>query len=111
MEQEPAGAAEERCFQDPPRHAMRRHPAAEDGQALGAVAGLGRCEPVPSKSTLSDIFPTGYVGAELCEIAPRKVFAVGDAGPVGKFVGPYGPERSDLGTRPERVGSATSTAT
>ena len=34
---------------------------------------------------LSDIFPTGYMGAELCEINPRKVVAVWGAGPVGQF--------------------------
>jgi threonine dehydrogenase-like Zn-dependent dehydrogenase len=34
---------------------------------------------------LSDIFPTGYMGAEFCEIHPRKVIAVWGAGPVGQF--------------------------
>jgi threonine dehydrogenase-like Zn-dependent dehydrogenase len=34
---------------------------------------------------LSDIFPTGYMGAEFCEISPRKVIAVWGAGPVGQF--------------------------
>jgi threonine dehydrogenase-like Zn-dependent dehydrogenase len=34
---------------------------------------------------LSDIFPTGYMGAEFCEITPRKVIAVWGAGPVGQF--------------------------
>jgi threonine dehydrogenase-like Zn-dependent dehydrogenase len=34
---------------------------------------------------LSDIFPTGYMGAEMCEINPRKVVAVWGAGPVGQF--------------------------
>ncbi|HEY0190657.1 MAG TPA: zinc-dependent alcohol dehydrogenase [Kofleriaceae bacterium] len=34
---------------------------------------------------LSDIFPTGYMGAENCEITPRKVVAVWGAGPVGQF--------------------------
>jgi threonine dehydrogenase-like Zn-dependent dehydrogenase len=34
---------------------------------------------------LSDIFPTGYMGAEFCEITPRKVIAVFGAGPVGQF--------------------------
>ncbi|HET9625564.1 MAG TPA: zinc-dependent alcohol dehydrogenase [Kofleriaceae bacterium] len=46
---------------------------------------------VPSQLTdeqvlfLSDIFPTGYMGAEFCEINPRKVIAVFGAGPVGQF--------------------------
>jgi len=46
---------------------------------------------VPSQLTdeqvlfLSDIFPTGYMGAEFCEITPRKVIAVWGAGPVGQF--------------------------
>jgi threonine dehydrogenase-like Zn-dependent dehydrogenase len=34
---------------------------------------------------LSDILPTGYMGAEMCEITPRKVIAVWGAGPVGQL--------------------------
>src|SRR5207237_8635530 len=34
---------------------------------------------------LSDIFPTGYMGAELCEIERGDVVAVWGAGPVGQF--------------------------
>ena len=34
---------------------------------------------------LSDILPTGYMGAEQCDITPRKVVAVWGAGPVGQF--------------------------
>ncbi|HYF24273.1 MAG TPA: zinc-dependent alcohol dehydrogenase [Baekduia sp.] len=34
---------------------------------------------------LSDIFPTGYMGAELCDIQPGDVVAVWGAGPVGLF--------------------------
>ena len=34
---------------------------------------------------LSDIFPTGFMGAEMCEITPRKVVAVWGAGPVGQL--------------------------
>ena len=34
---------------------------------------------------LSDIFPTGYMGAELCGIAPGDVIAVFGAGPVGQM--------------------------
>src|SRR4051812_4349950 len=34
---------------------------------------------------LSDILPTGYMGAELCEIQPGDVVAVWGAGPVGQF--------------------------
>jgi threonine dehydrogenase-like Zn-dependent dehydrogenase len=34
---------------------------------------------------LSDIFPTGYMGAELCDIQPGDVIAVWGAGPVGLF--------------------------
>jgi threonine dehydrogenase-like Zn-dependent dehydrogenase len=34
---------------------------------------------------LSDIFPTGYMGAEMCDLSPRKVVAVWGAGPVGQF--------------------------
>ncbi|HEV7559481.1 MAG TPA: zinc-dependent alcohol dehydrogenase [Kofleriaceae bacterium] len=34
---------------------------------------------------LSDILPTAYMGAEFCEITPRKVIAVWGAGPVGQL--------------------------
>jgi threonine dehydrogenase-like Zn-dependent dehydrogenase len=34
---------------------------------------------------LSDIFPTGYMGAEMCEIEGGDVVAVWGAGPVGQF--------------------------
>jgi threonine dehydrogenase-like Zn-dependent dehydrogenase len=34
---------------------------------------------------LSDIFPTGYMGAEVCEIKPGDVIAIWGAGPVGLF--------------------------
>ena len=34
---------------------------------------------------LSDIFPTGYMGAEMCDISPGDVIAVWGAGPVGLF--------------------------
>jgi threonine dehydrogenase-like Zn-dependent dehydrogenase len=34
---------------------------------------------------LSDILPTAYMGAEFCEINPRKVIAVFGAGPVGQL--------------------------
>jgi threonine dehydrogenase-like Zn-dependent dehydrogenase len=34
---------------------------------------------------LSDVFPTGYMGAEQCEIEPGDVIAIWGAGPVGLF--------------------------
>src|SRR3712207_6127444 len=34
---------------------------------------------------LSDIFPTGYMGAEMCDIKPGDVVAVWGAGPVGQL--------------------------
>jgi threonine dehydrogenase-like Zn-dependent dehydrogenase len=34
---------------------------------------------------LSDIFPTGFMGAEMCDIKPGDVIAVWGAGPVGQF--------------------------
>jgi threonine dehydrogenase-like Zn-dependent dehydrogenase len=34
---------------------------------------------------LSDVFPTGYMGAELCDIKPGDIIAVWGAGPVGLF--------------------------
>jgi threonine dehydrogenase-like Zn-dependent dehydrogenase len=42
---------------------------------------------LPDESVLflSDIFPTGYMGAEVCDIKPGDVIAVWGAGPVGQF--------------------------
>jgi len=34
---------------------------------------------------LTDVFPTGYMGADLCDIEPGHVVAVWGAGPVGQF--------------------------
>jgi D-arabinose 1-dehydrogenase-like Zn-dependent alcohol dehydrogenase len=34
---------------------------------------------------LSDIFPTGYMGAEMCGIKPGDTVAVWGCGPVGQF--------------------------
>jgi threonine dehydrogenase-like Zn-dependent dehydrogenase len=34
---------------------------------------------------LSDVFPTGYMGAEICDIQPGQVVAVWGAGPVGQL--------------------------
>jgi threonine dehydrogenase-like Zn-dependent dehydrogenase len=34
---------------------------------------------------LTDVFPTGYMGAEYCDIEPGNVIAVWGAGPVGQF--------------------------
>ena len=34
---------------------------------------------------LTDVFPTGYMGADLCDIKPSDVVAVWGAGPVGQF--------------------------
>jgi threonine dehydrogenase-like Zn-dependent dehydrogenase len=34
---------------------------------------------------LSDVFPTGYMGAEMCDIKPGDVIAVWGCGPVGQF--------------------------
>lgn len=34
---------------------------------------------------LTDILPTGYMGAEMCDIEPKDVVAVWGAGPVGQF--------------------------
>ncbi len=42
---------------------------------------------VPDETVLflSDVFPTGYMGAEYCDIKPGNVIAVWGAGPVGQF--------------------------
>ncbi len=34
---------------------------------------------------LSDVFPTGYMGADLCDIKPGDIVAVWGCGPVGQF--------------------------
>jgi threonine dehydrogenase-like Zn-dependent dehydrogenase len=34
---------------------------------------------------LSDIFPTGYMGAEMCDIKPGQTIAIWGCGPVGQF--------------------------
>jgi len=34
---------------------------------------------------LSDIFPTGYMGAEMCDISPGDTIAIWGCGPVGQF--------------------------
>jgi threonine dehydrogenase-like Zn-dependent dehydrogenase len=34
---------------------------------------------------LSDVFPTGYMGAEMCDISGGEVIAIWGAGPVGQF--------------------------
>ena len=34
---------------------------------------------------LSDIFPTGYMGAEMCDIKPGDTIAIWGCGPVGQF--------------------------
>ena len=34
---------------------------------------------------LSDIFPTGYMGADFCDIQPGDTIAVFGCGPVGQF--------------------------
>ena len=34
----------------------------------------------------SDAFPTGYMGADLCEIQPGDTVAVWGCGPIGQFV-------------------------
>jgi threonine dehydrogenase-like Zn-dependent dehydrogenase len=42
---------------------------------------------LPDESVLflSDIFPTGFMGADMCDITPGDVVAVWGAGPVGQF--------------------------
>jgi threonine dehydrogenase-like Zn-dependent dehydrogenase len=42
---------------------------------------------IPDESVLflSDIFPTGYMGAEMCDIQQGDVIAIWGAGPVGQF--------------------------
>src|SRR4051812_7075539 len=60
------------------------------GDARGPFADVGPIK-VPEELTdeqvlfLSDIFPTGYMGAEMCDIKPGDVIAVWGAGPVGQF--------------------------
>ncbi|HAX79416.1 MAG TPA: glutathione-dependent formaldehyde dehydrogenase, partial [Cyanobacteria bacterium UBA11372] len=44
-------------------------------------------EGIPDEKLLpiSDAFPTGYMGAEMCDIQPGDIVAVWGAGPVGLF--------------------------
>jgi threonine dehydrogenase-like Zn-dependent dehydrogenase len=63
------------------------------GQAEYARVPFADVGPIPIESGLpdesvlflSDIFPTGYMGAEMCDITPGDVVAVWGAGPVGQF--------------------------
>jgi threonine dehydrogenase-like Zn-dependent dehydrogenase len=64
---------------------------------------------------LSDILPTGYMGAEMCDISPGDVVAVWGAGPVGQFAiasaKMLGAERVIAIDRfPERLAMAAATA-
>ena len=78
----------------PPSSAARRRPARFDGlQAENAripFANVGLVK-LPDEVTddqailLSDIFPTGYFGADLAEIKPGDTVAVFGCGPVGQF--------------------------
>ena len=52
-----------------------------DAGALKVPAGM----PDDKLLFLSDIFPTGYMGAENCDIEPGDVVAVWGCGPVGQF--------------------------
>ena len=52
------------------------------------TSGRSRCRtgsPDEQVLFLSDIFPTGYMGAEMCDIQPGDVIAVWGCGPVGQF--------------------------
>lgn len=63
------------------------------GQAEYARVPFADVGPIKVPSTLtdeqvlflSDIFPTGYMGAEMCDIRPGDVIAVWGAGPVGQL--------------------------
>jgi threonine dehydrogenase-like Zn-dependent dehydrogenase len=64
---------------------------------------------------LSDIFPTGYMGAEMCDIKPGDTVAVWGCGPVGQFAMAsarlLGAERViGIDRFPERLSMATSGA-
>jgi threonine dehydrogenase-like Zn-dependent dehydrogenase len=64
---------------------------------------------------LSDIFPTGYMGAEMCNISPGDTIAVWGCGPVGQFAMAsarlLGAERViGIDRFPERLSMATSGA-
>ena len=52
------------------------------------TSGRSRCRTASTDEQvlfLSDIFPTGYMGAEMCDIKPGDVIAVWGCGPVGQF--------------------------
>jgi threonine dehydrogenase-like Zn-dependent dehydrogenase len=71
-------------------HMLGGYPGGQSQYARVPFADVGplKVPPgVPDEAVLflSDIFPTGYMGAELCDIEPGDVVAVWGCGPVGQF--------------------------
>jgi threonine dehydrogenase-like Zn-dependent dehydrogenase len=71
-------------------HMLGGYPGGQSQYARVPFADVGplKIPPgVPDEKVLflSDIFPTGYMGAELCDIQPGDVVAVWGCGPVGQF--------------------------
>jgi threonine dehydrogenase-like Zn-dependent dehydrogenase len=55
------------------------------GQAQYARVPFADVGPIKIEDDLSDILPTGWMGAEMCDIKPGDVIAIWGAGPVGQF--------------------------
>jgi threonine dehydrogenase-like Zn-dependent dehydrogenase len=71
-------------------HALGGYPGGQAQYARVPFADIGPLkidDGLPDERVLflSDIFPTGYMGAEMCDIRPGDVIAVWGAGPVGQF--------------------------
>jgi threonine dehydrogenase-like Zn-dependent dehydrogenase len=71
-------------------HLLGGYPGGQAEYARVPFADVGPIK-VPEELTdeqvlfLSDIFPTGYMGAEMCDIQPGDTIAVWGCGPVGQF--------------------------
>ncbi|MGP4004295.1 zinc-dependent alcohol dehydrogenase [Streptomyces sp. 8N706] len=71
-------------------HMLGGYPGGQAEYARVPFADVGPLkieEDLPDEQALflSDIFPTGFMGAEMCEIEPGDTIAVWGAGPVGQF--------------------------
>jgi threonine dehydrogenase-like Zn-dependent dehydrogenase len=71
-------------------HMMGGYPGGQAQYARVPFADVGPIkieDDLPDEQVLflSDIFPTGWMGAEMCDIKPGDVIAVWGAGPVGHF--------------------------
>jgi threonine dehydrogenase-like Zn-dependent dehydrogenase len=71
-------------------HMLGGYPGGQAEYARVPFADMGTLkidDGIPDEQVLflSDILPTGYMGAEMCDLSPGDVVAVWGAGPVGQF--------------------------